>query len=156
VTSPSAPIRSERFELVPTSADFMTAILEGDGVRAAQIVGAHVPSTWPDGHDRRVLRYRAEQLRLRPGIDDSLMRALVLRRPRTSIGHAAFRGPPGINALSKPDAVEVGCTVLAAYRGHGYAKEAVRALFAWARFRHGGLMPMDGLELVFGSRADLS
>jgi ribosomal-protein-alanine N-acetyltransferase len=53
------------------------------------------------------------------------------------IGHAGFHGPPGVNGVRKPDAVEVGYTIFAPYRGKGYATEAATALIEWARDERG-------------------
>ena len=52
---------------------------------------------------------------------------------RQLIGHVGFHGPPGINSLRAPDAVEVGYTIFPEHRRNGYASEAVEALLEWAR-----------------------
>ena len=48
------------------------------------------------------------------------------------IGHAGFHGPPGINAAGEPDAVELGYTIFAPWRGRGYATDAARMLMELA------------------------
>jgi hypothetical protein len=53
------------------------------------------------------------------------------------VGHAGFHGPPGVNGRDLPAALELAYTVFAAYRRHGYAREAVAALVDWARSVHG-------------------
>ena len=69
---------------------------------------------------------------------------------RPFAGHFGFHGPPGVNALRREDAVELGYTVMPEYRRQGYASEAVRVLIDWAHrergvdVRHGG----DGQQLA--------
>lgn len=58
---------------------------------------------------------------------------------RALVGHAGFHGPPGVNGSSTAGALEVGYTIFQAYRGRGYATEAVAALIAWAGHEHGVL-----------------
>ena len=111
---------------------FVDAVLTGRGHET----GLEIPAGWPDAHDRRFLTVRLRELRERPEIEQWLVYALVLPE-RTMIGHAGFHGPPGANALKAGDALEVGYTIFAPHRGHGYATEAVRALIEWARVTHG-------------------
>ena len=93
------------------------------------------------------------------------------------IGHAGYHGPPGVNAVGKAEAVEIGYTIEEPYRGRGYATEAAGMLLRQAEergirhfiascspenepslavirklgFRHTGeaMDEEDGLELVF-------
>ena len=46
------------------------------------------------------------------------------------VGHVGF-------SRAAPAALELACTVFAAYRRRGYAREAVVALVDWARSVHG-------------------
>ena len=65
------------------------------------------------------------------------MRALVLADEHVLVGHIGFHGPPGINALQRKDAVEIGYTVFPEYRRRGLAVEAARGIIDWASSTHG-------------------
>jgi [ribosomal protein S5]-alanine N-acetyltransferase len=132
------PIRSERVDLVSLSLACLKAILAGRRAEAASLAGIAIPAGWPDDHDARFLRLRAEQMQRDPARADWPVYAVALREPgRPMVGHAGFHGPPGINGLRHPDAVEVGYTIFEPYRGNGYATEAARALIGWARDERG-------------------
>lgn len=129
-----ASLRTERLELVPMSASLIEALLEGRRDEAEAEAGLTIPPDWPDEHDARFLRLRTEQMRRDPAKSEWLVRAVTLRdAARSMIGHAGFHGPPGINNLRKPGALEVGYTIFEPHRGRGYATESVRALLEWAR-----------------------
>jgi RimJ/RimL family protein N-acetyltransferase len=133
-----ASIRSERVELVSLSPEFIDSLLaerRGDAEAAATLT---LPDDWPDAHDRGFLNFRLRQMRERPEIQKWFVYALVLPEDeRPMIGHAGFHGPPGVNAVKAPDAVEVGYSVFDPYRRRGYATEVVRALIDWASREHG-------------------
>lgn len=131
-------IVSQRLELVALGPETIDAVLADRLREAGELAGIAIPDGWPDEHDERFLRLRADQMRKDPAWAQWLVRALALREPgRPMIGHAGFHGPPGINALRAADAVEVGYTVLPDFRGRGYATEAARALIDWAQDEHG-------------------
>ena len=136
-----ASIRSERLELVSLSPEFIDALLaerRGDAEAAATL---KLPDDWPDAHDRGFLNFRLRQMRERPEIQKWFVYALVLPEgERPMIGHAGFHGPPGVNAVKAPDAVEVGYSVFDPYRRRGYATEVVRSLI--------GAVNQKGLTLV--------
>lgn len=51
------------------------------------------------------------------------------------IGHAGYHGPPGVNALKKPEAVEIGYTIEPEFRGRGHATSAASELLRKAEER---------------------
>lgn len=119
------------------SPEFIGALLESRRDEAAAIIGLELPEGWPDSSTWGFLRMRFGQLQRDPSCREWLGRALVLRGPRTMVGYAGFHGPPGLNALDRADAVELGYTVFPPFRGRGLATEAVQALMRWARETHG-------------------
>ena len=119
------PIVSERLTLEPLTVERMDELLEG----------AAGPDGWPDDHDRRFLELRRRELRDRPELLGWLVYAVLV--DGELIGHAGFHGPPGRNAQSDPEAVEVGYTIFPARRRQGFATEAARALITWAHDEHG-------------------
>jgi RimJ/RimL family protein N-acetyltransferase len=131
-------IRSERLELVSMSPDFVDAVLADRRHEAESIAQLTLPEDWPDAHDRGFLGFRLRQMRERPETQEWFVYALVLPDgARPMVGHAGFHGPPGINAVKEPDAVEVGYTVFPEYRSRGFATEAVSTLLRWASGKHG-------------------
>jgi ribosomal-protein-alanine N-acetyltransferase len=133
-----ASIRSERLELVSLSPEFIDALLAERRSEAEAEATMKLPDGWPDAHDRGFLALRLRQMREQPAIQEWFVYAVVLPDgERPMIGHAGFHGPPGVNAVKAPDAVEVGYSIFDPYRRRGYATEVVRALIDWASREHG-------------------
>jgi RimJ/RimL family protein N-acetyltransferase len=131
------PILSERLELVSMSPDFMEAVLDGRHTEAAALLGLQTPEGWAE-RQAGFLRLRLRQMQRDPSTQPWLARAITLRRDeRPFLGFAGFHGPPGVNALGREDAVELGYRVEVAYRRRGYATETVEALMRWARDERG-------------------
>ena len=132
------PIACERLELVSAGPPLLEAVLAGREERAAALLGAPLSPGWPGEDVAPFLRLRLGQMRRDPCSQPWLVRLLMTREePRTLIGTAGFHGPPGVNALDAPDAVELGYGLFPEFRRRGYATEAVAALVRWAAEEHG-------------------
>ena len=133
-----AVLRSDRLELISLAPAFVRALLAGRRRDAELTIDAAMPPEWPDEHDARFLRIRADQMERDPDARRWLVRAVVLRSARpVMVGHAGFHGPPGVNGAAAADAVEVGYTIFPPYRRRGYATEVAATLLAWARREEG-------------------
>ena len=119
-------IESARLRLVSVGREVIESLLAGRRDEAQSLLGFALPPSWPE-EERWLLQLRLAQLKEDPDALPWLLRALVLRRRNEGIGHINFHGPP------HEGKVEIGYTVEPAYRRKGYAEEAVRAMFGWAR-----------------------
>lgn len=122
-SGPPALIRSERLDLVLLPERWLAAVGEG---------AAPPDLGFTDPHDAfadaaHVVAIRREQVRLDPASEPWLLRAVVLRETGEAVGHVGFHGPPDERGM-----VEIGYTVLAAFRRRGYAREAAQAMWAAA------------------------
>ena len=127
-------VRSARLELSLLSPEELDAVAAGDVSGLALALDATVSPEWLD-EVRWLAGMRGRQVRERPEDAPWLLRAIVLAapgRPREAIGHLNFHAGP-----NEAGQVEIGYTLLPSARGQGYAIEAVRAVFDWARRVHG-------------------
>ena len=125
-------IRTPRLDLVPISAAFAQALLDGDSDRASLIIGAAV-SRWLAGDSAHVVQLAIAQAA--PGTPQGGGRVVVhVTRAgrRRAIGSVGFHGPP-----DERGRLEVGCRIHAASLGRGYAGEAMTAMFEWAAAHFG-------------------
>jgi [ribosomal protein S5]-alanine N-acetyltransferase len=130
-----ARVRAPRLDLVSMSPGVLAALLDGRRDEAAGLLGATIPDWWPDAIDTRFLNVRLEEMRSDPDAEEWLVRGIIRRGPvRQLVGHAGFHGPP---SLEPPRTLELGYAIFPSHRGHGYAREAVQALIAWAHQHHG-------------------
>jgi RimJ/RimL family protein N-acetyltransferase len=125
------PIRSARLDLVSFSPEVIRALLDERRDEAEAELGLELPDEFPGDGLKGLLRLRLGQMEDDPGSRQWLVRALVLRKEGTIVGHAGFHGPPGSFGLD-PGKAELGYTVFPPYRGRGYATEAAVALMDWA------------------------
>lgn len=128
------PIRSERLELPLLALDQLDRIAAGKAAEVARELDAAISDEWLD-EIRSLAAMRARQVRERPLDAPWLLRAIVRNEagaPRVAIGHLNFHGGPDASGQ-----VEIGYTLLPEARGQGYAIEAVRAMFDWARQAQG-------------------
>lgn len=119
-------ITTAHLRLVPCSVAVAQAAAADRGALAAEL-GARVPPDWP-GEDLRDFLPLYGQL-----VGDADAQAgwgiwlILLPAEYSLIGDIGFKGPPDAAGT-----VEIGYSILALFRGHGYATEAAAALVEWA------------------------
>jgi ribosomal-protein-alanine N-acetyltransferase len=114
-------IRTERLILVALTPPLARAALE-DRARLGRMIGARVPETWPGADFARMLPRIAEGVEQTSSWAEPT-RLAVHAADETLIGETGFHGPPDGSGT-----VEVGYSIVPAYRGRGFATEATRAL----------------------------
>lgn len=117
-------IRSERLSLIPMNLAFVDAILHQRRENAERALDVRLTSEWPIGQEQWLLR-RLAQLHGDPSCAPWLTRATCLH-DGTLIGRIGFHEPPNSDGET-----EFGYEIDNAFRGRGYAREAVRALLTW-------------------------
>jgi ribosomal-protein-alanine N-acetyltransferase len=112
------------------------AALSGDVREASRRLGADVPD---DLLGEDVLTLAQNGVLADSAYAPWAPRAVILRETNAMVGHIGFHTRPDPEYLRRfaRDAVEVGYTIFAAHRRHGYAREALAALMAWASTEHG-------------------
>lgn len=123
-------IRTARLDLVPATEGSLVAALAGADALAAALA-ADVPEGWPpDLFDDAALQWTRDKLAERPDASAWWLYFVLLRRATDRsvvVGVAGYKGPPDAEGR-----VEVGYSVVAAFRRRGIATEAVRGLVARA------------------------
>lgn len=132
-------IHAPRLDLVPMTAPFMTAMHKADWMAASRLLETGIPGEWRSGNWpwRQWLGIRAAEAEADAAYIPWLPRVQLLRpgdgtTERAVVGEVCFHGPP-----DETGRVEVGYSVVSAYRRRGFAEEAVRALTASAAREHG-------------------
>lgn len=119
-------IETERLRLVSCSVAAAQAAIEDRAIFAAG-VGMRVPGDWP-AEDLRDFLPDYGQI-----VSDEAAQAgwgiwlVLLPAEQALIGDIGFKGAPDATGT-----VEVGYSILPAFRGQGYATEAARKLIGWA------------------------
>ncbi|MBA3779784.1 MAG: GNAT family N-acetyltransferase [Chloroflexi bacterium] len=124
-------LETDRLSLVWLDRAALAAVVEGDPGAAERQTGAVISVEWIEA-SRRLCALRLEQMQRDPAQGPWLLRAVVHRTAGAAIGHVGFHGALGVNGLRADDAVELGYSILPAYRGQGFATEAAAGLMDWA------------------------
>jgi ribosomal-protein-alanine N-acetyltransferase len=114
-------LRTERLVPVALTPELARAALE-DKAQLGRLLGARVPETWP-GADFAIMLPRIARGSEEASSGAELTRLVVHAADGTLIGETGFHGPPDGSGT-----VEVGYSIVPAYRGRGFAAEATRAL----------------------------
>lgn len=127
--APSADILTPRLILRPATTATLRADLSGR-VTLARALGATVPDDWPpDLYDAGAIQWTIRAVEADPSAARWLGYYFLRRMPDLPvlIGVGGFKGPPDADGV-----VEVGYSVVAGERRHGYATEAVQGFLAHA------------------------
>lgn len=124
-------VGSERLVLRSMTPAFLSASLHGNR-RIDGLLGLTVADDWFD--EAPLARRRLADLGDDPRYAPWSLRAIGLRATDQMVGHVGFHTRPGPSYLAAiaPAGVEIGYTVYPPFRRRGYAREAVRAMLAWA------------------------
>ncbi len=102
-----------------------------DPQKLEPLLGCRVPGSWPPNPgDESRLRETMAQLHGNRGDLGWRLRYVVLRRGPD--GHAVLIGRVGLEGPAQDGEVRVYCTLLPAFGGHGYGREAAGRLVDWA------------------------
>jgi ribosomal-protein-alanine N-acetyltransferase len=116
-------LQTARLELRPLP-PAVAAVLPGDRAAAEALLGATLPTDWPQGDLLDVLPLQA---RSDGRAADFGVWVLIESATQTVVGDAGFKGPPADGV------VEIGYSLIPDRRRRGYASEAAAALVDWAR-----------------------
>lgn len=124
------PIGTDRLLLVALTLDLARHALLGCGGLerrlGASLPGIRVPRDWPLPAFAGILPVLTADLEAVPELA-RWTRLIVTRKRPTLIGEIGFKSPPGPTGT-----VDVGYSILPAFRGRGFATEATRAAVGWA------------------------
>ncbi len=116
-------IRTVRLSLVPLTPALGTADLAGRDALAREL-GAEVPDGWPpELFERDKLEWTIRHLEQHPREIGWWLHYILFRPEDRLVGVAGFKGPPDANGL-----IEVGYSILSAFRRRGIATEATLGL----------------------------
>ena len=130
----SVIIQTKRLDLIPLSPAVLRAALELDRNKIGRLLGASVPQSWEIRRDALELRLR--QLEATPAFQPWSIRGMVLSSEGQLIGDIGCHSEPFTRPASAPKTVELGYSVVEAWRRREFAQEAIEALIQWACTQH--------------------
>jgi ribosomal-protein-alanine N-acetyltransferase len=119
-------VQTGRLDLFPCSVDIARAATN-DRPYAETLLGVRLSDDWPASDLRDFLPLYAQQLEADPSLLGWGVWLMVHRAEQVVVGDLGFKGEP-----DRAGTVEIGYSVVPAYRRQGYAFEAVQALLGWA------------------------
>ncbi len=142
VTSGLPDIETPRLILRSLPAAALAALVAGDRALASRQAGCDLSDFRDDA--LAIAALRLNDLTADPDYLPWSLRAMLLKPDLMLVGHCNFHSKPGAAYLAEvaPDlaelnAVELGYSVLPAFRRRGFAEEAAWGLMDWAGREHG-------------------
>jgi [ribosomal protein S5]-alanine N-acetyltransferase len=126
VTAEPLRLGAAHVDLISCSADAARASLQSPA-SLELLLGSTVPPTWPPSELVDVLAVHASSLDRDPAQLGWGLWLVLSQANHTLVGSAGFKGKPDARGC-----VEIGYGIEPAYRGRGFATEAVGALIGWA------------------------
>jgi ribosomal-protein-alanine N-acetyltransferase len=120
-------IRTERLALIPCSLAIAEAFADGGRRLAAAGLPVRIPPAWPGPDLLDYLPVYAKMLKNDPSVATWGIWLMIEPAEQMVIGDLGFKGAP-----DEHGAVEIGYSILPAYRRQGLTFEAVQALVHWA------------------------
>lgn len=121
---PEDGVRTPRLRLIPLPLELLRAAADDrEGLAAA--LATRIPGDWPQADLVEALPFFQQTLAADPAHYSWLVWVMIRVADPVVVGDIGFRGPP------KEGIVEIGYSVLPAFRSQGIAGEAVAALVAW-------------------------
>ncbi|MFD9408918.1 GNAT family N-acetyltransferase [Streptomyces sp. NPDC059989] len=117
----------KRIRFVELNAKALRALADGDLAGGSAEAGVTLDEHFVCDRARSIFEYRANQLAEDPSAAPWTTRAAVSEPDGIVVGDAGFHGPPDEAGM-----VEVGFSVVPAYRRQGYARAMLRALLVRA------------------------
>jgi ribosomal-protein-alanine N-acetyltransferase len=124
-------LKTERLDVIPCSLGIAQAVA-ADKSKAETILAMCVPDDWPAQGLAEFLPLYAQQLEADPSLLGWGVWLMIHVAERVVIGDVGFKGKPDHEGT-----VEIGYSVIPAYRNQGYASEAAQALVHWAFTQQG-------------------
>ena len=124
-------LKTERLDIIPCSLQVAWAIVT-DKSKVETILAARVSDDWPAPDLLEFLPFYAQQLETDPSLLGWGVWLMIHATERVVIGDVGFKGKPDHEGT-----VEIGYSVIPAYRNQGYASEAAQALVNWAFIQRG-------------------
>ena len=119
-------VSSERLELIACTLDMARGILD-NRARAEALMKAKIPREWPLPSLRGYIPFYMQMLAGDPAMLGWGMWLVVHAADRVVIGDVGFKGRG-----EGSDTVDIGYSIVPAYRNQGYASEAAGMLIDWA------------------------
>jgi len=124
-------LKTERLNIIACSLQVARAIVT-DKSKVETILAARVSDDWPALDLLEFLPFYAQQLETDPSLLGWGVWLMIHAMERVVIGDVGFKGKPGHEGT-----VEIGYSVIPAFRNRGYASEASQALIHWAFIQQG-------------------